>query len=594
MAKHYRRVERDQPFLFPPDMRDWLPADHPVWLVITAVEDHLDTSAFHALRRAGGAGAAGYDPDMLVTVLVWAYAHQVTSSRRIEQLCGTDVAFKVICGGNLPDHVTIARFRSAFGGAIGDFFAQVLILCARLGMGKLGVVALDGMKIAANASKSANRTEEHLEKLAAGTVAAHAAADTAEDDLFGAGVAGDEVPGDAWSPRRRAGRIAAALASLRAERAAAEQAQEARAQAWRARRQGGQRAGRPPDAAAVALAREKLERARAAQQARAGDWDARAAAARLAGRPLRGPRPAAPDDYIRVRQAQAALERAQARAEKARARAAEKDKNRKGPGPVRNITDPGARLMPVRGGGFIEGYNTQNVTSADGLIIATELTQDTTDAAWFEPMLRAAEDAARLIAAHRPAPDGTGPQPGGPAAPGAAPAGQDPQGAAPGPGDGTGPAGRTGALVTALIELFLTDAGYLSGHNLTIPGPDRLIATGKTRDLEKAARDPGASDPGGVRASPAIAAMAERLATPEGIAAYRQRGHIAETPHGHIKHNMRFRQLSVRGKPKAKAEWTFVCAVHNLLKAITTGHLTTAALSHLATPASHPPAPRAT
>ena len=84
------------------------------------------------------------------------------------------------------------------------------------------------------------------------------------------------------------------------------------------------------------------------------------------------------------------LEKARDRAAEAGARAAEKDaSNRKGPGPVRNITDPDARLMPVRGGGFIEGYNTQNVTSEDKLIIATELTGDTTDTAWFEPMLRA-------------------------------------------------------------------------------------------------------------------------------------------------------------------------------------------------------------
>ena len=67
MAKGYRPVRRDQPFLLPPDMREWLPGDHPVWLVIAVVEDHLDTSAFHARRRTGGAGTAGYDPDMLVS-----------------------------------------------------------------------------------------------------------------------------------------------------------------------------------------------------------------------------------------------------------------------------------------------------------------------------------------------------------------------------------------------------------------------------------------------------------------------------------------------------------------------------------------------
>src|SRR5215510_16594733 len=185
MAKRYRPVNRDQPFLLPPDMREWLPPEHPVWLVITVVEDHLDTSAFHALRSAGGAGTAGYDHDMLLTVLVWAYAHQVTSSRRIEQLCVTDVAFKVICGGNAPRHVTISQFRAAFPAVIGKFFAEVLALCARLGMGKLCVVALAGTKIAASASKAANRTEDTLRKLAAEAVARHGAADAAEDALFG-------------------------------------------------------------------------------------------------------------------------------------------------------------------------------------------------------------------------------------------------------------------------------------------------------------------------------------------------------------------------------------------------------------------------
>src|SRR6516162_7112710 len=221
MAKGYRPVDRDQPFLFPPDMREWLAADHPVHLVIAAVE-RMDTSAFHAGRRTGGAGAAGYDPDMLATVLVWAYAHEVTSSRRIEELCRTDVAFRLICGGNLPDHSTVARFRRAFEEAVGEFFGEVLIVCARLGMGRLGTVALDGMKIAASASKAANRAEAGLRRLAAEAVAAHAAADAAEDALFGAGVRGDEVPPEAWDPRSRDGRIAAALAGLEAERAAAE------------------------------------------------------------------------------------------------------------------------------------------------------------------------------------------------------------------------------------------------------------------------------------------------------------------------------------------------------------------------------------
>jgi len=544
MAKWYRPVDRDQPFLLPPDMREWLPEDHPVWLVITVVADHLDTSVFHARRRTGGPGTAGYDPDMLVTVLVWAYAHGVTSSRDIERLCRTDVAFRVVCGGNLPDHVTFARFRGDFPGAVAALFAQVLVLCARLGMGKLGTVALDGMKIAANASKSANRTQDGLAKLAGERVAAHGAADAAEDELFGEGRRGDEVPEQAWRPRSRASRIAAGLASLKAERDEAAAAEQARAEAYRARRAAGERAGCPPASAAVAAAEENLARARAARAAQLAGLQERHAA----GQPDRRSRVAGIDDHCRVRRAAAKLEAAKARAAGADRKAAEREANRKGPGPVRNITDPDSRLMPVRGGGFIQGYNTQNLTSEDELIIATELTGEQADCPSFEPMLAKGQQAAALIAAHRP-----GPEPG-----------QD-------PGSSQQQDG---------IGLALADAGYCSEANLTCPGPDRLIAVGKGRDLEKAARDPDNDGPGW--GGPAIQAMRERLKTEDGIAAYRQRGHIAETPHGHIKHNMGLRQLSMRGKRKAAAEWEFICAVHNLFKALSTGHLTSQALTALA------------
>jgi transposase len=549
MAKEYRRVDRDQPFLLPPDMREWLPAAHPVWLVIRVVGGHLDTSAFHAARRTGGAGAAGYDPDMLVTLLMWAYAQGVTSSRRIEAACWSDVCFRVICAGRAPDHVTIARFRAAFPGAVESLFAQVLVLCARLGMGQLGTIALDGTKVAANASKAANRTEETLRKLAveaaAKAAAAHAAADEAGDELFGEGNRGDEVPADVVNPVTRAERIAAALAELEAERQAEEAARRAQAQDYLAR--DGKARGMPPGAVAVEAARARLERARAAQAAQIAELGTRAAGPPVAGSRRDRPR-AGVEDYCHVKAAREALEKAGAR----QAAAEHKPAARKDPGPVRNITDIDSRLMPTRNG-FIQGYNAQNMTSEDGLIIATELTCDTNDTEWFIPMLRQAEDAAALIGAHQPPP----------------PASQDQDG------------GRRG------IGQVLADAGYLSRDNLTAAGPDRLIATGKHRDLEKTARQAAtgdtASQDGTAGEEDPIAAMAARLATGEGISAYRKRGHIAETPHGHIKHNMGIRQLATRGKPKASAEWRFTVAVHNLLKAITTGHLTQANLTALAT-----------
>ena len=504
-------------------MRQWLPEGHPVWLVIEAVS-LLDTRVLHARRKTGGAGAAGYDPDMLVTLLIWAYANRVTSSRRIERLCGQDVAFRVICAGNLPDHVTIARFRQQFAGTAVALFAQVLVLCARVGMGRVGTVAVDGTKIAASASKDANRTVEGLRKLAGEMAARHAETDAEEDALFGDG-RGDDDPGD---PHTRRERVAAALASLEAgqeaREAEAEQDRARAARAVRAARAGAPVGGGPPAGSEVALAEQALARARAGHQARAAAWHAAAAA----GRRPRGNPPVATEDYTRVRAARRRLERARARQVARQAASADNDKQKAAP--VRNVTDPGSRLMPVRGGGFIQGYNAQNVASSDGLIIATRLTNDPTDTRWYQPMT----GAAAVMAA----------------------------------------AGAQGAQ----IGLILADAGYLSEANLTCPGPDRLIATGKRRDLERRARQAkGAAagpEPGGVTAQ-----MAARLATPEGIAAYRQRGRIAETPHGRIKHNMGFRQLSVRGIRKASGEWTFACAVHNLMMAITSGHLTRQALT---------------
>jgi transposase len=491
VAKGYRRVDRDQPFLFPPDMREWLPAGHVVWLVIEAVRV-LDTSAFHARRRTGGAGAAGYDPDMLLTLLVWAYANGVTSSRRIERSCQQDVAFRVICAGQLPDHVTVARFRQQFAETAEVLFAQVLLLCARLGMGQAGVVALDGTKIAADASKDANRTEEGLRELAAQLAARHAAADAEEDALFGKGRRGDDDPGD---PHTRAERVAAALASLVAERQAREAAEQQAAREQLEAARAGAPAGRPARGNGAELARVAVERETAAQQARVSEHERRVAAGAGSGA---GRRPVAPQDCARVKNAAARLDRALAREEKAAARRAAAAAS--APVPVRNVTDPGSRLMPVRGGGFIQGYNPQNVTTEDGLVIATRLTNSTTDTQWYQDMIRDAMAAAAAMAA------------------------------AGGPGDGT-------------IGLVLADAGYLSGDNLTSPGPDRLIAVGKRRDLEKTARAASQATTetaqGDEKESP-VAAMAARLATVEGIAAYRRRSHIGETFHGDLKHNQHF------------------------------------------------------
>ena len=296
--------------------------------------------------------------------------------------------------------MTIARFRRQFAQTAAALFAEVLLLCARLGMGQVGVVALDGTKIAADASKDANRTEEGLRRLASGLAARHADADAAEDALFGEGRRGDDDPGD---PFTRAERVDAALASLEAEKA--ERAGRERERAERdARKADAVRAGAPAGGrwGGAALAEARLARETAAYQAKVAAREAAAAA----GRPRGGGPPVPVQDYCRVREAREALERARAR-EAARAEpAAAGGRKRRRDRAQRNVTDPDSRLMPVRGGGFIQGYNPQNVTSRDGLVLATSLTNSPADVSGYEPMIAAAERAAAMMPP--PAAPGTG------------------------------------------------------------------------------------------------------------------------------------------------------------------------------------------
>jgi len=532
MAKGFRPVDRDQPFLLPPDMREWLPEGHLAWFVIDAV-GALDLSLFAARKtpRGSWAGRAAYDPRMLLALLVYGYAAGVRSSRRIERACWEDVAFRVICAGDVPDHATVARFRRehfADPEAVGGLFGQVLVLAARAGLGRLGLIAVDGTKIAAAASKDANRTERRLRELAAQILAEAEAVDAAEDELYGE-ARGDELPQELADPKTRAERIRTALAELEAERQAAGAERDAQARAYlEAVGSGKPPRGQAPAAVAVTAARRRLARAEAAQRAKVAAWQAQRAAEDAAGikRGPGGRKPFGPEAHAGVAKARAALERAEGKAADTERKAAAA----KGPGPVRNLTDPDSRLMPIRGGGFLQGYNAQATHSADGLCLGTSVTASTTDYASFEPMMRQAEAAAAVLRTHAP-----------------------------------GPLHRR----RARIGRMLGDAGYCSEHNLTCPGPDRLIATGKHRDLEKAAH--GGNGPGPPAHSQATAAMAARLATPQGMAAYRRRGPLAEGPFGDIKHNRGFRRFSMRGLPRANGEWAFQNTVTNLLKIHATG-----------------------
>src|SRR5688572_27717893 len=222
MAKGYRPVLRDQPFLLPVDMREWLPADHLAWFVLDVVEQ-LDTSVFRRRTVRAASGRAGFAPEMLLALLLYGYCRGVRSSRQIERLCEVDVAFRVICAQDVPDHSVIARFRQAHQKAFADVFVQVLRLAAKAGLGRFGTIAIDGTKIAANASVDANRTEAWLRGQVEAIVAEAQRVDAAEDAEHG-DKRGDEPPDDFADPDARAARIRAALAEIEAERQAAERA----------------------------------------------------------------------------------------------------------------------------------------------------------------------------------------------------------------------------------------------------------------------------------------------------------------------------------------------------------------------------------
>jgi transposase len=157
MPQNFLFPQRDRPLLLPVDMREWLPEDDLVFVVLDAVAA-VDLGAFYARYRADGHGRAAFDPEMMVALLLYGYCQGERSSRVIEKRCVRDVGYRVITGGLRPDHPTVARFRACHQGALGGLFSQVLRLLAAEGMVALGMLSLDGTKLAGNASQKANKT----------------------------------------------------------------------------------------------------------------------------------------------------------------------------------------------------------------------------------------------------------------------------------------------------------------------------------------------------------------------------------------------------------------------------------------------------
>lgn len=218
MGYNFRPVERDQQFLMPASLRDWLPADDLAWFVLDVV-DELDLMPIRSRYRPDGWGAAAFDPALMTALLLYAYANGERSSRRIEAACRRDIGYRVICANQAPDHATIARFRADHEEALGELFSEILRLCRVAGLGRLGLVALDGTKIAASATLAGSRTAHGLDEEIARILAEHAATDAAEDAALGPGRKGDELPAELADPRSRLARLREARRQIDADEA---------------------------------------------------------------------------------------------------------------------------------------------------------------------------------------------------------------------------------------------------------------------------------------------------------------------------------------------------------------------------------------
>jgi transposase len=339
MAQNFLSCDREQELLLPPSLREWLPEDHLAWFVLDAVEQ-MDLAAFYAGYRADGHGRAAHDPAMMVALLIYAYSIGERSSRRIERRCREDVAFRVICANQAPDHATVARFVVRHELAIAGLFGEVLELCARAGLVKVGVVAVDGTKIAAAATHHATRS---YEQIAREILEDAARIDAAEDELYGE-ARGDELPEGLRTSGDRRRVLREAKQALDAERAAQ----------------------------AKKIPRGRTERLVECRRRLRQDWElerhvvSEHAAWHTAG--------IASDGSRRMVGARHNIKPYPLTSE---------------PAGKLNVSDPDSRNLKTTRG-WVQGYNAQAVVTAEQIVIAAEISTESLDTANLEPMVRTA------------------------------------------------------------------------------------------------------------------------------------------------------------------------------------------------------------
>jgi transposase len=336
MPQNFLACDREQELLLPPSLREWLPRDHLAWFVIDAV-GQFDLAAFYAVYRADGHGRAAHDPAMMVALLVYAYAIGERSSRRVERRCIEGVAARVICANQAPDHTTISRFRQRHETALAGLFGEVLVLCAEAGLVEVGVIAIDGTKVHANASE---RATCDYEQIAREILAEADAVDREEDERFGER-RGDELPAELATGEGRARWLAEAKRRLEQRRA-----EEARPiPASRPQRLRESRRRLEEELESECRANEAYEAYRARGLMRNGR--------RLGSHSP--PKPYSPPTT---------------------------------PAGKINTTDPDSRNVKTPRG-WVQGYNAQAAANERQIVIAAELTNSSADFGQIEPMVNA-------------------------------------------------------------------------------------------------------------------------------------------------------------------------------------------------------------
>jgi transposase len=377
MAQNFIECHREQAFLMPPSLRDWLPEDHLAWFVIESV-GRLDLEAFYGAYRADGHGRAAYEPSVMVSLILFAYSTDERSSRGMERRCRQDIAYRVITGNVVPDHATIARFIRRHQQSLNELFGSVLRLCAKAGLVDCGVVAVDGTKLTASASSDSN---VDYDRIAREIIAEAIATDESEDERYG-DARGDELPPELQTEAGRREWLERELAREQAE-AGVEEAL----------------AGERPESddefdpeqigpngrrGWLREAHRQLERQR---------WDEAVAIPRSRAERLRLAAGWLEDEL-------AAECRGNRAYETLREHRRLHDKRRLG-GPTKpytpppipqgevNLTDPDSRRMKGNRR-YIQGYNAQAVVTEDQIVIAAEITTNAPDFSHLRPMIETA------------------------------------------------------------------------------------------------------------------------------------------------------------------------------------------------------------